>query len=71
MKGEGDGTICECDYSNKKTLCLWNSLDDAAGTEVKVVLDDFHELRGGLAARPVVKYCHGQWLRQANGVRHL
>ncbi len=46
-------------------------LDDAAGTKIEVVLDDLHELRGGLGTRPIVEDRHGERLRQPDGIGHL
>ena len=46
-------------------------LDDAAGPQVEVLLDDLHELGGGLGAGPVVEHGDGQGLRHTDGVGHL
>ena len=46
-------------------------LDDAAGPQVEVLLDDLHELGGGLGAGAVVEHGHGQGLRHTDGVGNL
>ena len=46
-------------------------LNNAAGPEVEVLLDNAGELLRGLGPCAVVKNCDGQGLRNADGVRNL
>ena len=46
-------------------------LDDAAGPEVKVFLDDLHELLLALGPGAVVKHGDGERLSHTNGVGNL
>ena len=46
-------------------------LDNAARSEVKVVLDNLHELLGGLGSSSVVKHSDREGLSNTNSVGHL
>ena len=46
-------------------------LDDAAGPQVKVLLDDLHELLLALSAGAVIKHGDGERLSHADGVGNL
>ena len=46
-------------------------LDDAAGPQVKVLLDDLHELLLALGAGAVIKHGDGERLSHADGVGNL
>jgi len=52
-------------------LKLYSLLDNHAGSEVKVVLHDGHQLLGWLVRGPVVKDCDRDGLGNADGVGNL
>ena len=57
---------------NTERLC-WAGLylDNTAGSKIKVLLDNLHELLSGLGPGAVVEHGDGEWLGHSNGVGDL
>ena len=78
--GEGLGLLPGEDFSSEVTVSSrllkdgvleLEVLDDAAGSEVEILLDNLHELLLALGAGAVVKHGDRQGLGHADGIRNL